>query len=303
MDYLVLIVGIALAFAGGELFVRGSIGVAAALRVPSGVIGATVAAFATSSPELAVAVTSALDGNSAVAVGDALGSNVVNVALVLGVAILLAPLAVDRGDLRRNLPFAIAAPLLTAVLLLDGRVSRTDAVLLLAVFVVWLVWTTVEARRSRVAEVLGETRRLRAVAGVAVGLALLVAAGQCIVWAAKGIGASLGLDEFVVGATLVALGTSTPELATTVISRLRGHDEIGTGTVIGSNIFNNLWIVGVACLISPVELDLDEVALAIGAGVLATLLLVTRDGWLRRGRGAVLLTLYSSFTVVLVTSG
>jgi cation:H+ antiporter len=177
------------------------------------VIGATVAAFATSSPELAVAISSARDDRSAVAVGDALGSNIVNIALVLGIAAIVAPLVIERAELRRNLPFALAAPLLTGALAWDGELSRIDGTLLLVVFLVWLTRTALHARRARAAiEVLEEARTGRALAAAAAGLVLLIGAGQSIVWAAKGIGETLGLDEFVVGATLVAIGTSAPEL-------------------------------------------------------------------------------------------
>ncbi len=305
MDFLVLAVGVVLALGGGELFVRGAVGIADRLRIPPGVIGATVAAFATSSPELAVAISSAREDRSAVAVGDALGSNIVNVALVLGLAAIVAPLVLDQVELRRNLPFALAAPLLTGALAWDGELSRIDGTLLLVVFAVWLTRTAMHARRSRAAiEVIEEVRTGRAVAEAAVGLLLLIGAGQSIVWAAKGIGDRLGLDEFVVGATLVAIGTSTPELATTIISRVRGHDEVGVGTVLGSNIFNNLWIVGVATVISPAAISLGEVAVAIVAGVAVTLLLVAGRGLLRRPLGIALAGSYAGYVVVLLaTSG
>lgn len=303
-DPLVLLVGIGLAMVGGELFVRGAVGLAGWLRVPAGIIGATVAAFATSSPELSVAVNAALSDRSAIALGDALGSNVVNVALVLAVAIVLAPLAVERSEVRRNLPFAIAAPALTGLLVLDGTLGRVDAAVLLVVFLTWLTFTVVEAARARSAAeaVLGEHRVGRAAWSALLGLVLLVAAGRFIVVAAKGIGSSLGLDEFVVGATLVALGTSTPELATTIVSRLRGHDEIGLGTIIGSNIFNSFWIVGVAGLISPITVQGLELTIGIVAGLVVTLLVVPGPAnRLGRQRGLVLLASYGAYLAALLT--
>jgi cation:H+ antiporter len=299
-EVVVLLLGIALAFVGGDLFVRGAVGLAAALGIPSAIIGATVAAFATSSPELVVAISAATRSEAAIAVGDALGSNVVNIAVVLGVALLLRPLVVDPHELVRNLPFAVGAPVLVAVLLVDGTLTRSDALVLLVAFFAWLAWTAVEAHRSRVVEALGDGSRGRAAVHTLVGLGLLVAAGQAIVWSAQGIGKGLGLDEFVVGATLVAIGTSTPELVTTVVSRRRGHDDVGTGTVIGSNIFNTLWIVGIACLIDPVVLDVAEVRLAIVAGVVSSLLLVSRSGVLGRARGALLVTVYGAFVGLLL---
>lgn len=196
-------------------------------------------------------------------------------------------------------------PPLSGLLLWDGRLSRLDAGVLLGLFAVWLTLTAREASRSRASvavEVLEERNTARAAGAAVLGLVLLIGAGQSIVWAAKGIGELLGLDEFVVGATLVAIGTSTPELATTIISRVRKHDELGVGTVIGSNIFNNLWIVGVAALISPVDIGWSEVAVAITAGVIVTLLVIPVGSTLGRGRGVALVGTYVAFAAVLLTT-
>jgi cation:H+ antiporter len=302
-DVVALLAGIVLAVVGGELFVRGAVGLAGWLRVPAGIIGATVAAFATSSPELSVAVNAAMSDRSAIALGDALGSNVVNIALVLAVAIVLVPLVVERSDLRRNLPFAVAAPVLTGLLVIDGTLGRVDAGVLLVAFLIWLTLTVVEAARARSAAemVLGEHRVGRAAWSVLLGLVLLVVAGRFIVVAAKGIGDALGLDEFVVGATLVALGTSTPELATTIVSRWRGHDEVGLGTIIGSNIFNSFWIVGVAGLISPITVQGREVAVGIVAGIVVTLLVAPGPAnRLGRRRGILLLACYGGYLTALL---
>jgi cation:H+ antiporter len=302
---LALVVGVACAAGGGQLFVRGAVGVAAWARVPAGIIGATVAAFATSSPELAVALTAASEGQSEIVLGNALGGNLMNVGLVLGLAILIAAMPARRADLRRDLPVALAAPLVTGLLVLDGRLGRLDAVVLLGLFVAWFVNTVVHAARARSSteEVLGEHRHGRAVLEGAAGLVLLVLAGRFIVVAAEGIGAALGLDAFVVGATLVAFGTATPELATTIISRLRGHAEIGLGTVIGSNIFNNLWIVGVAAFVSPVEVVGREVAIGITSSLIALSLVVPpRAELLRRPRGVLMLGLYVANVVALLAT-
>ncbi|MBA2378201.1 MAG: sodium:calcium antiporter, partial [Blastocatellia bacterium] len=137
-DYVILIFGIAAAGIGGELFVRGAVGLAKWARIPVGIIGATIAAFATSSPELAVSVGAALDGKPHIALGDALGSNVANIALVLGIALLFAPLTAERSSIRRDFPVAIGAPFLTALLVLDGELSRLDAAIMLSVFAGWI---------------------------------------------------------------------------------------------------------------------------------------------------------------------
>jgi len=303
-DGLILLLGVGLAAGGGDLFVRGAVGVAAGLRVPPGIIGATVVAFATSSPELTVAVNAAVSGRTVLALGDAMGSNVVNVALVLGVALAIAGIRPDRRDVRRDLPVAAAAPAIVGLLILDGRLSRLDGAVLLVVFAAWLTTTILQALRGRdaAADVLGGQRlRNAAIQGV-IGLLLLVVAGRLMVVAARGLGEALGLDVFVVGATLVAFGTSVPELATTLMARLRRHDEVALGTVLGSNVFNSLWIVGLAAVLAPIDVKRGEVVPAIVAGVVATLLLIPdRTWWLSRWRGGALVVLYAVYLPILLT--
>jgi cation:H+ antiporter len=294
-NYLVLILGVVFAAAGGELFVRGAVGIARWLRVAPGIIGATVAAFATSSPELSVAVSSALGGNPKLALGDALGSNVVNVALILASALVISGIQCPRSSVKRDFPVAIVVPVITGVLLLDGVVSRFDGVLMLGIFLAWLAATVIEAReqRSTAPQDLGAKSMWTSVLSCAGGLALLVAAGVSIVSGAKGIAIAFGIDEFIIGATIVAVGTSAPELATSIIAKLRGHDEVGLGAILGSNIYNGLFIVGVAATIHPITVDWREIAIALVFGVVAlALTFPTGRGFIDRRRGAILLVLY-----------
>lgn len=298
LETMALLAGVVLAAAGGELFVRGTVGLAAWARISAGIAGATVAAFATSAPELSVAVNAALEGRPAIGLGGAIGSNVVNIGLVLGVVLVIASIRTSPADYRRNLPFAVVAPVLTALLLLDGGISRFDAAALLAVFAVWMLLTVNEARRERSAaeEVLGAVGLGRALTTGLVGLVALVLAGRLFTFAAVELGQTLGIDDFIVGASLVALGTSTPELATAIVARLRGHDEVGLGTIIGSNIFNNLWIVGVAGLIQPIDTVTAEVMVGLVFGVVTVLLTIpNRARMLTRGRGVVLLAVYAAY--------
>lgn len=303
-DYIALFLGVAAAAIGGELFVRGAIGMASWLRVPAGIIGATVAAFATSSPELAVSVSASLEGNPKIALGDALGSNVVNIALILGIALVVGPLTAARDSIKRDFPVAILAPFLTAILVLDGELSRIDAAIMLLVFAAWLVAVVFEVRkrRSAVEQVLGEVNTLSIILTVVGGLASLIVAGRLIVSGAKGIAASYGFEEFVIGATVVAIGTSMPELATVIISKLRGHEEIGLGTVLGSNIFNNFWIVSIATFVAPMtSLPLAELAIGLGFGAITVLLTFPdRNGVISRNRGFLLLALYIGYVVTIL---
>lgn len=304
--YLVLVAGIVCAGVGGELFVRGAVGIARALRVSPGIIAATVAAFATSSPELTVAINAAVAGAPEISFGDAVGSNVANIGLVLGVALLIAPITARRGSMRRDFPVALLVPVVLAILLVDNRLSRLDGALLLGGFAAWLVAVTREAagERGAAAAVLGESKPYRAVVESLIGLAFLVAAGKLVVSGATDIARSFGVSEFAIGATVVAIGTSVPELATAIISRLRGHDEVGLGTVLGSNIFNGLLIVGTTAAITPIAVPLAQAAPALVLGVATVgLSYPSRSGIVARWRGGMLLAVYVVFVVAVAQGG
>ena len=301
-DFLALVLGVVCAGVGGELFVRGTVGIARWARISPGIVGATVAAFATSSPELSVSVSSALSGRPEIALGDALGSNVVNVALILALALVISAIRTPPGSIRRDFPVAVLAPVLTGLLFLDGELSRLDGALLMGVFISWLLATVIEVRKQRrdATEMIGEHRHGLAILSCAGGMLALAAAGYLIVTGARGVAAAFGIDEFIVGATLVAIGTSTPELATTIIAKWRGHDEVGLGTIIGSNIFNNLFIVAVAAMIHPISVAWRAVAVALGFGMMALVFCYPpRSGLIGRGRGWLLLALYVGYNVTL----
>jgi len=272
-DYIALILGVVCAGIGGELFVRGAVGLARWARIAPGIVGATVAAFATSSPELSVAINSAVAGRPQISVGDVLGSNVMNVALILGIALAISGIQSSKDVVKRDFPVALLVPIITGVLFLDGQLSRFDGILMLGMFLAWTVATVIEAMRQRSAaeKVLGERRHVLALVSSLAGLALLFGAGRLIVTGAKGIAIALGINEFIVGATIVALGTSTPELATVLISKFRGHDEVGLGTILGSNIFNGLLIIAVAAVICPITINWGEAAVALMFGLAAVI--------------------------------
>lgn len=282
---------------------RGAVGLGHWARISPGIIGATIAAFVTSSPELSVAINSAAAGRPQISLGDALGSNVVNVALILALALVISEVRSPRDTLKRDFPVALLVPVITGFLALDGMLSRFDGLLMLCLFAAWLFTAALEARRQRVAanKDLGKHRGWTALLLSIAGLALLIAAGIFIVSGARGIALSFGVREFIVGATVVAVGTSIPELATTIIAKLRGHDEIGLGTILGSNIFNGLFIVSVAAVICPIAVGWQEVSVALVCGLLAPLFCYpSRSGIIRRRRGFMLLALYSAYLALIV---
>jgi len=302
-DYLLLLLGVLCAGIGGEMFVRGAVGVAEWARVSPGIIGATVAAFATSSPEFFVGVTSARAGAPEIALGDALGSNVANVALILALALVISGIQASRQSIRRDFTMALLAPAFTGLLILDGELSRIDGVIMLLIFFVWLFKVIIEVRKERSAagEVLGEHRSGLAILSSIVGLGFLVTAGSLIVASAQGIATDLGVDKFIVSATVVALGTGTPELATVIISKLRGHDEVGLGTILGSNIFNGLWIIGIAAIIYPITIGFASAALILAFGLAVVALSYPgRGGFIGRGRGVLLMAVYIAYLVAII---
>ena len=298
-DLLWILGAVVLAAAGGEAFLKSILGAALHLRVPKIIVATTLAAFATSAPELTVSTVAALAGQPEIGLGDALGSNVVNIALIFGLALLYRSVQASRQDFSRDFYLALAVPVLTFFLMLDGRIERPEALVLLVVFLTWLVWTVRSALRQRAVAVDVEATELSAgkslLLGV-LGLGALVAAGRLFVSGATGIAAALDVDTYVIGVLLVAIGTSLPELVTVILSRLRGHDDVGVGTLIGSNLFNGLAIVGVAGTVHPIAAPLAEVAVTLACGIIALLLLLpNRRGQIVRGRGVLLLILYAGF--------
>lgn len=297
MSIVLLVAGLILAALGGDRFVRGSVGLASWLRVPSGIIGATVAAFATSSPELTVGLLAAMDGRPELAFGDATGSNMVNLSVVVGITLLISAITVRWQEMRRELLTFVVALGFVLVAALDGRIERFEAAAMILLFVGWLVRIVAEARlqRSR-ADILGDTDHRAVIIDVVLGLVMLIVAGRLIVLGGKEIGEYLGWSQFVIGTVIVAIGTSAPELVTTVIALRRGEVGVGVGTVLGSNIFNSLFIVGIAGSIQPIDVDRPLTAVALGMSVLAATLLVPgRDGRLGRARGLTLLVTYVVF--------
>ncbi|MHB1462193.1 MAG: sodium:calcium antiporter [Armatimonadota bacterium] len=296
-DYAAMVVGVVCAASGGELFIRGMVGLARWLRVSAGIIAVTITAFATSSPELSVAISSAINKKPEIAMGDALGSNVVNVGLILGLALVMGGLRNDRREVIGNYFLAMAAPLLVGILSADGVLSRLDGIMLLIVFVVWVTWITLRAREQRVSDSAEPTKSSYiSLVYAAIGLALLVAAGHYIVQGASGVALKMGLNPFIVGAVIVAFGTSVPELATVLISRWKGHDDIGLNAIIGSNLFNGMMILGTAATICDIKVNPREAWTVLLFGIITVAMtLPNRAGLLARWRGVVLIALYAAY--------
>ena len=302
-DILALLVAIPLAAAGGDAFLKGVLGISVWLRLPNMLVATTLAAFATSSPELTVSSLAAWAGKPEIGLGDALGSNVVNIGLVLGLALLFGSLSARFGEIKGNFLLALAVPVLTLSLARDGTLSRGEGGLLLTLFTVWIFMQARQAlaHRRATADQATTGSPLRAWLYAAVGLVCLVLAGKLFVTGASGIALALGVHAYVIGATVVAIGTSLPELVTTLLARWRGHDDVGLGTLLGSNLFNGLAIVGVAAAIHPIQAPVGEITAALGFGALTVLLILPRAGVIQRWRGGVLLLAYAAFVTATLT--
>lgn len=306
MATLALLGGVALAGFGGELFVRGVLGFARWARIPAAVAAATLGAFATSSPEAIVSTTAALKGNPTIGLGDATGSNVVNFALVLALALLFKPIRAGRREMSLDYWAALGTTVLLGTLALDGIIGAIDGVVLLLAFSVWMTGHVRRALAGRTLAAAGhETPGYRVLADCVGGLVLLLVAGQLVVDGAKTIAEAFGIPPFIIGATLVALGTSIPELATTLVAQWRGHDHVSVGTLLGSNVFNGLFIVGMTSLITPIPIQSAGIWIALAAALYAVAICWPgASERLGRNRGVALIAgyvVYLSFLAVFGT--
>jgi cation:H+ antiporter len=302
--------GIVLLLAGAEALVRGASALALRVGVAPLVVGLTVVAIGTSSPELVVSIRAALAGNGGVALGNIVGSNIANLGLIVGVAALISPFAVDRKLVRHDVPVMLGASVLMVVFLLDGSIVRWEGALLLFGAVAYTVegirTSRRQVREAREVELPPEVETALSESSVPVwrsllfvvgGVALLVYGANLLLDGAVTIAGSLGVSEAVIGLTLVALGTSLPELATTLVAAVRGHAEIALGNAIGSNIFNILGVLGATAITAPFAdagVGTDSLVVMGAVSVLTFVLLATGTS-MKRWEGAVLLVCYVGY--------
>jgi cation:H+ antiporter len=307
-----LFAGLVLLYFGAEWLVRGSVALALRLGISPLVVGLTVVAYGTSTPELVVSLKAAAQGNGVVSLGNVVGSNICNLGLILGLAAVIFPLRIQLQVLRFDVPVMIATSLALPVLLWDGRVSRVEGLLLIVALVAYTLWNVRLARRESTAHVLTEYSnaaplcRPRPRAGPAVllvvaGIALLFLGGRLFLEGALDLARRVGISEVVIALTLVAAGTSLPELAATVVAAVRREADIAVGNVIGSNIFNILNIVGISALVRPLDafgLGRADLAFMVVLAILSAPFL--RSGFtLHRWEGSLLLLSYGVYVVYL----
>ncbi|MCL7488878.1 MAG: calcium/sodium antiporter [Desulfobulbaceae bacterium] len=310
-----IIFGLALLVWSADRFVEGSASTARHFGMPPLLIGMVIVGFGTSAPEMVVSAISALQGNPGIALGNAYGSNIANIALILGLTALISPIAVHSQVLRKQLPILTAITALAAWQVWDGEITRNDAVVLLTVFGVLMAWTIWQGMKTKV-DALGsemekelEVRAMplrRAVVWLLVGLVLLVVSSRILVWGAVEIARGFGVSDLVIGLTIVAIGTSLPELASSIIATRRGEHDIALGNVLGSNLFNTLAVVGIAGAIHPMSAGPEVFSRDILVmAVLTVSLFVIGYGFRGPGRinrfeGAVLLASYVGYNAYLI---
>lgn len=268
IQILLLVLGFALLVKGADWFVDGAAGIATKFGIPQLVIGLTIVAMGTSAPEAAVSITAAFAGNAEITIGNIVGSNVLNILIILGITALVYPVAVQKSSLIFDIPVVLFATAILFVLGYDGNISRLDGIIMLVVFVAYLVFLFWDAKRPKKLEsaevqqeeaeneeTKNEGKNLslpKALIFTVIGLVLIVAGSNFVVKSATFIATALGLSQRFIGLTIVALGTSLPELFTSVTAAMKKNSDIAVGNIVGSNIFNILFIVGLSGLIIPV---------------------------------------------------
>ncbi|WP_170006275.1 calcium/sodium antiporter [Bacillus fonticola] len=284
MTYILLIVGFALLIKGADFFVEGSSKIASLLNIPPLLVGLTIVAFGTSSPEATVSILAALDDNADVALGNVVGSNIFNITLVVGLTAFIAPLKVESETIRKEIPFTLLASVALLVFMSDmalqtlneNLITRSDGLILLLFMAVFISYILEVARKSRsegnVAQIEGVTWKKNIFLTIA-GLAAIIFGGDLVVNSSTEIALAIGMSETLVGLTIVAVGTSLPELITSVTAAIKKQSEIALGNIVGSNIFNILFVLGASSVISPLAVN-GKIFMDVILMIILTLLLL-----------------------------
>ena len=316
-----VIIGLAILVWSAEVFINGATTLANSLGVPSFLIGVLILGLGTSAPEMVVSVLAALEGSPELALGNAYGSNIMNIALVLGATAFISPIIIDKSIVKRDLPLLLAITLLAAWQLRDGQLSQSDGIILLLGLGAVLTFQIVINLRSSSQEdkkagsknderVDNEDRQsagiFRGIANLIIGMSILILSSRAIVWGAVELATFWGLSELIIGLTVVAVGTSLPELVASLSAARRGEHDMALGNIIGSNIFNTLGVVGLATFIAPISADPIILSRDVSVMVLLTILLTVlcvlayiKQRPFGRISGAILLLFFVGYTILL----
>ena len=307
-NFLLVAVGLITLYFGAEWLVKGSIAISNKLGVSQLVIGITVVAFGTSTPEFAVSISSAMQGLSDVALGNVVGSNIVNIGAILGLSAIISPIIVSKSIIRKEVPIMIGISFLLLAIILDGKIDFVDGVLLVIGIIIFTLYSyrsskkDVDIKKIPVSQVLQKNVFSKSIVFMILGLLLLTGGSFLTVDNAVIIGKNFGISELFMGLTLVAIGTSLPELITSIVAARKGHTDLSVGNIVGSNIFNIMAILGVSSLISGITIS-DEVLIDVGIMLAFSLVLIPimRSGFLvTRKEGILLVVSYFAYVIFLL---
>ncbi|HFE38969.1 MAG TPA: calcium/sodium antiporter [Gammaproteobacteria bacterium] len=310
-----IVAGFAALIWGADRFVAGAGGLARTLNISPLIIGLVIVGFGTSAPEMLVAGVAGWEGNTSLAIGNSLGSNITNIALVLGITALFFPLTVHSNLLKREFPALFLISAFVIILFIDGELSKIDGIALLVGmigFIIWMIYLSKQsAGKDPIEQEFEEELPAQLPAGKAilwllVGLSVLLIGARVVVWGAVSIAQALGVSDLIIGLTIVAIGTSLPELATTMMSAKKGEHDIAVGNIIGSNMFNLLGVLGIPAVIHPTSFDSSVLTrdIPIMLFLTITLYLMAKNGKDKHGKinryeGAGLVTAYFSYLAIL----
>ena len=307
-----VIIGLAVLVWSADTFIDGATELAVKFNVPSFLIGVLILGVGTSAPEMVVSALSAFAGSPGLALGNAYGSNIINITLVLGLTAIISPIVIRGSVVKQDMILLLAVTALAAFQLVDGDLSRTDGIVLLVALLAVLalqIYLSLKNNTEATDIDVKEVNVGKAFGTLILGLVLLIASSRAIVWGAVELSTIWGMSELLIGLTIVAIGTSLPELVASIVAARRGEDDMALGNIIGSNLFNTLGVVGLAAIIHPLAvepqiLSRDMLAVGVITAVLFILSLIAfkRDGYLKVPSGVVLLSLFIGYSVWLFMS-
>ncbi|WP_295598528.1 calcium/sodium antiporter [uncultured Methanobrevibacter sp.] len=300
IQVVLLLAGFVFLIKGSDFFVDGASSIAAILKIPTIIVGLTIVAFGTSAPEAAVSITSSLTGSNAMAVSNVIGSNLFNMLMVIGVAALLGDLLMERSVLEKDLPFLVGITLLlTAFIVIGWNISVVEGIILLAILAAYVFYLIRSAGKSGATNYVEKPKLTtpKSILFIIVGLAGIILGGDMVVNSASSIAMALGMSETLVGLTIVAIGTSLPELVTSITALRKGENQLVIGNVVGSNIFNILFVLGASSAISQIPLDssmLIDVLLMVGVTILCFIFGKTQEKYDKK-EGIILVALFIAY--------
>ena len=306
LQVLILVAGFVLLIKGADWFVEGAAGIADKFSIPQIVIGLTIVAMGTSAPEAAVSITSSIGGSAGIAIGNVVGSNIMNILVILGITAAIFAVPVKENTLKIEIPFLALISILLPVLGLDGKVTFVDGIILWAAFIVYFIYLIVMAKKGRSVveeeEIDGSKPWWKLILFAIVGMGMVVVGSNLTVDSASEIARVFGIGDAIIGLTIVAFGTSLPELVTSVMAARKGSTDIAIGNIVGSNIFNYLFVIGTAALITTVDFAskffVDAVVAV--AAVVVLFLCVVKSKKITRAGGVFMVLCYAGYFVYLV---